>query len=132
MTNEDAILDVLVPCYSEGEQLAYPMNRIEQNIMDPCLDNSSCFPSLLLSAAGPKTNLSFDLFYSFILHYISFFKLLLAGKAERGRARNRVFRTDRQHHKATLLLLFVGPEKDRFRLWGRIKSNFGAWTLLTY
>ena len=55
MTNEDTILDVLVPCYSEGEQLAYPMNRIEQNITDPCLDNSSCFPSLLSSVAGPKT-----------------------------------------------------------------------------
>ena len=25
----------------------------------------------------------------------------------------------RQHHKATLFLLFVGPEKDRFRLRGQ-------------
>ena len=32
---------------------------------------------------------------------------------------NWVFRTDRQHHKATLFLLFVGPEKDRFRLRGQ-------------
>ena len=29
MTKEDAILDVLVPCNNEGEQLAYPMNRTE-------------------------------------------------------------------------------------------------------
>ena len=55
MINEDAILDVLVLCYSEGEQFAYTMNRIEQNITDPCLDNLSCFLLLLSSAAGPKT-----------------------------------------------------------------------------
>ena len=54
MTNEDAILDVLVPCNSEGEQLTYPK----------CLDNLSCFPSLVTSAAGPKLYfyLSFDFF----------------------------------------------------------------------
>ena len=44
MTNEDAILDILVPCNSEGEKLAYPK----------CVDNLSCFPSLVTSAAGPK------------------------------------------------------------------------------
>ena len=42
MTNEDAILDILVPCNSEGEKLAYPK----------CVDNLSCFPSLVTSAAG--------------------------------------------------------------------------------
>ena len=54
MTNEDAILDILVPCNSEGEKLAYPK----------CVDNLSCFPSLVTSAAGPKLSvyLSFDFF----------------------------------------------------------------------
>ena len=37
MTNEDAILDVLVPCNSEGEQLTYPK----------CLDNLNCLLRLL-------------------------------------------------------------------------------------
>ena len=54
MTNEYAILDVLVPCNSEEEQLTYP----------ECLDNLSCFPLLVTCAAGPKLSfyLSFDFF----------------------------------------------------------------------
>ena len=71
MTNEDAILDVLVPCNSEGEQLAYPMNRIEYH--RPLLRQFELLPFASFVCCGPKNYL----IYLLIFFILSFFIIFL-------------------------------------------------------
>ena len=84
MTNEDAILDVLFPNNSEGEQLAYPMNRIEYH--GPLLRQFELLSFTSFFCCRPKNYFIYLLIF-FILSFFIIFLFLnyyLLGKFKVG------------------------------------------------